>query len=418
MAAVAAEANARVIRTISLSIVLSVAMWAFDAGLHAQKELDYPQWRGSTRDGSASGFVEPAAWPQALTRRWTIDVGEGYGTPLVVSDTIYVFTRRDGQEVMTAFDAATGQERWRSGYAAPYSPSKPTAVHGAGPKATPLYFEGRIFTQGISGIVSAFDAASGRRLWNTKEPAEHPFYSAASSPAGDSGLMLVHPGNYEALTAYDIHDGTVKWVAGDGGFFMSPLIVTLEGTRQVVTATQSAVIGVSLPDGRLLWRHPWNDGGTGGSMPVAFEGAVIVAADTGVTALRPSRRAETWVVETVWQTTEVATYLSNPVVVGDTVFGFSKRNSGQFFAVDARDGRVLWLGAPREAANTAVAKAGNVIFFLNDDGELIVARASRERFQPLARYAVSETATWAQPAISGNRIFIKDTDTLTLWTID
>jgi hypothetical protein len=48
---------------------------------------------------------------------------------------------------------------------------------------------------------------------------------------------------------------------------------------------------------------------------------------------------------------------------------------------------------------------------------LIVARASRERFEPLARYTVSETATWAQPAISGNRIFVKDVSTLSLWTV-
>jgi hypothetical protein len=70
--------------------------------------------------------------------------------------------------------------------------------------------------------VAALDAASGKRLWQTREPVEHPFYSAAASPAGERGLMLVHPGNYEALTAYDVNDGTVQWIAGDGGFFMSP----------------------------------------------------------------------------------------------------------------------------------------------------------------------------------------------------
>ena len=66
------------------------------------------------------------------------------------------------QEVMTALDAATGKERWRSGYAAAYTPSQPTRVHGPGPKATPLFLDGKLFTQGISGIVSAFDAASGK----------------------------------------------------------------------------------------------------------------------------------------------------------------------------------------------------------------------------------------------------------------
>src|SRR6185503_1270935 len=143
-------------------------------------------------DGSASGFIAPAAWPQALTRRWRVEVGEGYGTPLVVGDSVYVFTRRAEEEVLTALDAGTGRERWRSGYTVPYAPSQPTAAHGAGPKATPLFHDGMLFTQGISGIVSAFEASGGKRLWQTRQPAELPFFSAASSPAGEGALVIVH----------------------------------------------------------------------------------------------------------------------------------------------------------------------------------------------------------------------------------
>jgi outer membrane protein assembly factor BamB len=405
-------------RSTSLLILAAVAIGLATGSIDAQSALDYLQWRGQARDGAASGFVEPAVWPQTLKRQWKVDVGEGYATPLVVGDIVYAFTRRDGEEVLTALDAATGKEQWRSGYVALYSPSQPTMVHGAGPKATPLFLNGRLFTQGISGVVSAFDAVSGKRLWQTREPAEHPFFSAAASPAGEQELIFVHPGNYESLTAYDVSTGTVKWTAGEGGFFMSPLLMTIEGTRQVVTVTQSAVIGVSIPEGRLLWRYPWSGGGTGGSMPVSYRDTIIVSADSGVTALKPTARNGSWVAETIWETKDVAMYLSNPVVVGDTLFGFSKRNSGQFFAIDARDSKVLWLGPPREATNSAVVKAGSVLFFLNDDGELIVTPASRESLQPIARYTVSEAATWAQPAISGNRIFIKDVSSLALWTVD
>lgn len=397
----------------ALTLVSGIATF-----VRAQSALDYTQWRGSDRDGSASGFVEPSLWPPTLRRKWTVEIGEGYGTPLVVAGAVYVFTRRDGMEVMTALDTVTGRELWRSGYPAPYSPSKPTSVHGSGPKATPLFRDGKLFTQGVSGIVSAFDVVRGRRLWQTREPAEHPFYSAASSPAADGGMVFVHPGNYEPLTAFDANSGAVKWITGDGGFFMSPLIVTLGGARQVVTVTQSSVIGVAIPDGSLLWQYPWSGGGTGGTMPIAYNGALIVGGDSGVSAFKPVRRNGSWVAETVWQTKDVSMYLSNPVVIGDTLFGLSKRNSGQFFAIDARDGRVLWLGAPREATNTAVVKANHLLFLLNDDGELIVARANREQFQPIARYTVSESATWAQPAISGNRIFIKDAASLSLWTIE
>ena len=149
---------------------------------------DYPQWRGQERDGAASGFVEPRSWPQALTRRWKVDVGEGYATPLVIGDTVYVFTRQAGNEMMMALNARTGAEQWRSSYPAPYSPSQPAAVHGAGPKATPLCHEGKLFTLGISGIVSAFDAATGKLLWQTPPPQEPPFFSAASSPLGERVL--------------------------------------------------------------------------------------------------------------------------------------------------------------------------------------------------------------------------------------
>ena len=110
-------------------------------------------------------------------------------------------------------------------------------------------------------------------------------------------------------------------------------------------------------------------------------------------------------------------YLCNPVVIGDALFGLSTRNSGQFFALDAKTGTVLWLGQPRQATNTAVVKAGNLLFLLDDDAELIVARGSRTGFEPLKRYIVADSATWAQPAISGNRVFVKDVASLTLWTL-
>jgi hypothetical protein len=96
----------------------------------------------------------------------------------------------------------------------------------------------------------------------------------------------------------------------------------------------------------------------------------------------------------------------------------SHRSSGQFFALDATTGDTLWLGEPRQATNTAIVKAGRLLFLLNDDGELIVARSSREKFDPIRRYTVADTPTWAQPAISGNHIFIKDASSIALWTLN
>ena len=400
-------------------LLLAASCLGFAVSTRAQiAPLDYPQWRGQNRDGAASGFTEPSSWPETPTRRWRVEVGEGYGTPLVVGTTAYVFARRGDDEVMTALEASTGRVIWRTGYPAPYQPSPPTAAHGSGPKATPTYHDGKLFTLGVSGIVGAFDASSGEIIWRTPAPIEVPYFSAASSPVADGGLVVAHPGNYGPLTAFDVNTGKVKWTAGDGGAFASPIIATFAGTRQVISATQRAVIGVSVDQGRVLWQFPWPGAG-GGPTPVLHGDTVIVSGpDLGVTALRPTKGADGWTVQRLWQTKDVSIYLSNPVVIRDAVFGLSQRASGQFFALDATTGATLWLGAPREATNAAVVKAGDLLFFLNDDAELIVARSSRTRFELIRRYTVADSATWAQPAISGNRVFVKDVTSLALWTLD
>ena len=95
--------------------------------------------------------------------------------------------------------------------------------------------------------------------------------------------------------------------------------------------------------------------------------------------------------------------------------GFSHRGSGRFFALDAGTGDLLWQGPPREAENAAIAKGGRVVFFLKDNAELIVAKANRTRLEPLARDTVAKGATWADPVISGRRLFVRQGSTLALW---
>jgi outer membrane protein assembly factor BamB len=382
---------------------------------------DYPQWRGRNRDGAASGFVEPRSWPEKLTRRWKVEVGEGYATPIVVGKTVYAFARRDGRETLMAINAATGKITWQTGYPAPpLATGSVAAAHGNGPKATPLFHNGKLYTLGLSGILSAFDAKTGKLIWQKLAPAEPPYYGMAVSPVGDKDLVIIHPGSHGPLTAFDAATGKVKWVATGDSAWASPIIVELGGTRQVVSMTSKSVISVAVADGTLLWEHPWKSSATGSTMtPIVYGDTVIVASQKmPVAALRPTRRDGKWVVDVVWENKEVSLFMCNPVLIRDTLFGLSERSSGQFFALDARTGKLLWWGQPREATNTAVVKAGELLFLLNDDAELIVARSSQTGFEPLKRYTVADSATWAQPAISGKRIFIKDVTTLTLWTLD
>src|SRR5213594_975534 len=78
---------------------------------------DWPQWRGPNRDGSLPAFTAPRSWPETLTRRWKVEVGTGYATPIVVANRVYAFSRQDEDEVMRALDAETGKTIWETRYA-------------------------------------------------------------------------------------------------------------------------------------------------------------------------------------------------------------------------------------------------------------------------------------------------------------
>ena len=106
------------------------------------------------------------------------------------------------------------------------------------------------------------------------------------------------------------------------------------------------------------------------------------------------------------------------MIAGNRLFGLSNRNSGQYFSLDAATGKTLWVSEPRQAGNAALSTLGDLTFSLENDGELVVIRNSATAFEPIRRYKVASAETWSQPAFSGNRIFVKDVSSLTLWTLN
>jgi outer membrane protein assembly factor BamB len=388
----------------------------------AQAPGDWPQWRGPGRDGVVTSFSPPAAWPDRLTRRWKVDVGIGYATPVVIGDRVFMFSRRGDNEVLAAFDTASGREIWTYSYAAPFTISPAAARHEKGPKSTPTFAEGRLYTLGMTNVVTAVDAASGKQLWQKPATPAQPLYHTGMSPLVDRGLMIVHVGghNQGSLTAYDVKSGTVKWHwDGDGPGYGSPMAVDVAGTRQIVTLTQENVIGVAAATGELLWKRPLTTPYTQNAItPILYNDIVIVSGlDHGVTAFRIAKKGAGWTTENVWQNTQVSMYMANGVILNDALVSLSHKNSGQFFALDAKTGKTIWTSAPRQAQNAAIARAGDLLFVLKDDAELVVARSGARGLEPIRSYTVADSATWSAPAISGDRIFVKDVSSLALWTL-
>jgi len=382
---------------------------------------DWTQWRGPNRDGAAPAPSDAKAWPDQLTQKWKVDVGLGYATPLVVGNRVYQFARKGEREVMMAIDADSGKVLWETGHAAPFTMMSATVQHGPGPKSTPIFSNGRLYSIGMTGIVTAYDAASGKQIWQKPGSPVVPMFTTHSfSPIIDRGLVIFHLGGHDegAITALDVNSGDVRWTwRGDGPGYGSPVLAEFGGTRQIVTITQGKLVGVDVATGALLWERPFvSPNFTNSNTPVVSGDLLIVSSNGPPTsALRVTKKGTQWAVETAWENADVPMRLSDAVLAGDVLFGLSTRNSGQYFGVDVKTGKTLWISDGRQANHAAIARSGELLFSLEEDGELVVARNSHTGFEPLHRYKVSDLATWAQPSYSGNRVFVKDVSNLSLW---
>ena len=406
-------------RTVLLPILVLAA-----TSLAAGQTADWNQWRGPRRDGVVGGFSLPAAWPDRPKQIWKVPAGIGHSSPVVSSNRVFVFSRVGEQEALTAFDVATGKQAWRQTYDAPYQVNPAATSHGKGPKATPVVDRGRIVTLGISGILSAFDGATGKVLWRHDfrqefKPAE-PDFGASMSPIIDGDHVIAHVGGGGggALIAFNLADGARRWTwKGEGPAYASPIIATFGGVRHLVTQSQKHVIGISPADGRELWRIPFTtDYDQNIVTAVAVDGMLIYAGlSKPTTAIRLVQEGGAWKPQQVWQNAEIPMYMSSPVAAGGVLYGLTHRNRGQFFAVELATGKALWTSPPRQGENAALTAAGNLLLATTTDGELVVMRQGKS-FEVVREYTLADSPIWAHPAFHGSTVIIKDAETLSAWS--
>ncbi len=390
---------------------------------HAEQKpaaTDWPQWRGPNRDGSVLAAL-PAQWPETLKKLWEIPVGSGHASPVVAGNRVVVIARQDDQEIVRAIDVASGREIWRASYPAPYTINSAAWAHGAGPKSTPAIAGGRVFSLGISGILSAFDLQSGKLIWRVPAPDVPPLYGTATSPLVDGTSVIVHVGGYEngALTSFDAATGKPRWQwKGDGPGSGSPIIATLGGVRQVMAQTQKLLIGLDASTGALLWQVPFTDDFNQNAFtPIVFKDLVINAGiDAPLTAVRPKLADGKWIVETAWTNPQASMFMSSPVPIDGTIYGLAIRSKGQFIAIDAASGKTLWNTQGREGENASMMGSRSWLLASTTDGNLVVARANPQKYEEVRRYRIAESALWAHPAITGNSIVVKDADKVICWS--
>jgi outer membrane protein assembly factor BamB len=383
---------------------------------------DWPQWRGPNRDNKVSGFSEPKTWPTELTQKWKTKVGLGDASPVLVGDKVYVFTRDGDDEAILCLDAAKGTEVWKDKYAAAAVSNRAASGH-PGPRSSPAVADGKVCTFGVSGVLSCLDAA-GKVLWRNDTKA-WPQFSTSASPIIVEGMCIEHIGGdgKGAITAYDLANGEEKWKwSGDGPGYASPVLLTANGTKQVVTLTEKSVVGIGAADGKLLWQVPL----AGGRMlynsitPIVDGQTVIYAREnTGTMAVQIEKKDDGFAAKELWTKKDSPGKYNTPVLKDGLLFGLSPAGKAtKIFCMKADTGEVLWTDKTERGECGAILDAGTVLLALTSKSELIAFRPSDKEYAEVAKYKVADSPTWANPIIAGNRVFVKDKDSLTLWTFD
>jgi outer membrane protein assembly factor BamB len=407
------------------TIAAAVGVFLGVAALSAQ----WPQWRGPHRDGVVAAENVPAAWPAKPTVKWTQKVGEGYSTPALSNGRLFVHSRQDPDEVVTAIEVATGKPAWTARYASAVNKNKYANEMSKGPFATPLIANGVVYTFGTKGILSAFDEKSGalkwRKDWSKEIDMSKLFTGSAMSPIIESGLLIVHVGDDTkgAVRALDPQTGAEKWsLPGHGPGYASPVARRMAGasgksSSQIITMTDKAVVGVETTSGKLLWQIPFPDEFNENIVtPVLVNDLVIISGTRkGTFAYRLEAKPGSTPVQ-VWHNADVPMYMSSPVADGGFIYGFSSRRKGQLFCVDAATGKVKWSTEGRTGMNAALQIAGPHLVVLTTEGELLVVRKNPEKYEEMHRYTVADSQTWAQPVLLKNGVVVRNADSVALWS--
>lgn len=387
---------------------------------------DWNQWRGPARDGSVPAASAPANWPASLKPVWRIEIGEGYSSPVVARGTAFVHGRRDPEEVVVAVNLANGKLLWEQKYAADFKKNQYAVKMAKGPNATPLVVGNRLFTLGVTGIVKAWDTKTGRPLWSkdfskTVDTSKM-FCGTAASPLAVGNWIVIQTGS-------DVHGGQIvalepatgasawEW-RGPGPGYASPAAFDIDGKKQIVTMTNSSIVGIDAANGKELWSIPFPDEWHENITTPIWTGTHLIVSGTrqGTHAYSLALTAGQWQATEAWKNADVAMYMSSPVFGDGLIYGHSSRKKGQFVALDAKTGVLRWSTEGREGEHASVLLTPRNLIYLTNTADLVVAYRGSTAFALEKRYDVGDAETWSMPVLLGSDILIRDATGLTRLT--
>lgn len=379
---------------------------AATANAPASTENGWSGFRGPQRDGAAHGVRIKADWSASPpVEMWRRPIGPAWSSFAVQSGRFYTQEQRGEEEVVSCHDVNTGKPIWRHSDKARFYESNA----GAGPRATPALSNGRVYTQGATGIVNVLDAATGDVVWTRNAVndtgAKIPGWGIAGSPLVVNDLVIVAAaGN---LVAYEIASGKPRWLGPAGGSgYSSPQLLTVNGTQQIVLLRSTGVMGVSLTDGKLLWEHAW--GGEPIVQPaVAANGDLLISVSesSGLRRLTIGQASGGWTAQERWTTEDINPWFNDFVVHKGHVFGF---DGSSLVCVNLDDGKLKWRGKRYGYGQLILVPDQDALIVLSEKGELALAKAAPDQFTELGNFPALEGKTWNHPVLVGNVLLVRN----------
>ncbi len=373
-----------------------------------------PYWtdyRGPKRDGSYQEVPVLADWPAAgLTPLWKQPIGGGYASFVVARGRAFTIEQRGSQEVVAAYDVPTGRELWTNAWPAEFRES----MGGDGPRATPTWSDGRVYALGATGELRSLDEGSGKVIWRanilTDSDARNLDWGMSAAPLVVDDTVIVLPGgsNGQSVVGYDRLTGKRVWSAlGDKQAYASPMLVTLNGVRQLLVVSATRMMGLVPGDGKVLWEYPFPTyNGINAAQPLVIgDNRVFVSASygAGCAMVELSRDGDRFSVREVWRNNRMKNRFSGSVLRDGVIYGLDE---GILAALDAETGELKWKAG--RYGYGQVLLAGNNLIVLTEDGDLALVRAVPERHEELTRFHVLDGKTWNVPAIAGGYLLVRN----------
>ncbi len=373
---------------------------------------DWPEFRGSRRDGIIRNTRIKTDWSGGLPELWRRRIGPGWSSFSVVGDTIFTQEQRGEFEVVAAYDSQTGAEIWVQKNKTRFKES----ISGVGPRATPTFADGCLFSTGANGAVHCLDPTSGDVIWcrdmikDTAAPV--PMWGFSSSPLVYEGVVVVFAGGSGAksLIAYDALTGEIRWTAGKGYMSYSSVhLANLHGVPQILLMTEVGLASFKPDSGEQLWLHAWPLGGGSARIiqPAIFGNDILIGTGYGLGTRRISVEFNDgqWSPKEIWTSHALKPYFNDFVIEGNFVFGFDKNI---FTCIDLETGKRMWKRGRYGHGQVLLVADQKLLIVLAEKGDLVLLEANSKRHTELHRFKAVQGKSWNHPVIANGKLFVRN----------